>query len=346
MNDKDMPAAVAGSALFDFDTLDPETANKLRGITDCVLELQHTYAWGMAYQVGRAHDLLCGADASCPTVGQLYKANGNRGESTFSAWCASLGIIRSTAYNLLNAYRLICEASSEQQAVLQVAPAKLLYAAGKPGAPSELVEGVKSGDITSHKQYQALLAEIQSREQKISELLESSEAAERREQSLKDRYHVAHANEEAALRRAKEIEEELKELQARPVEVAVQLPNEECIEQYRKEGEQAALRQMQASLAQAKEGSKAAKAEADALRRELDELKPDKDSCQRIVDALCDAVDGYRAMLRTSLRAAALDAKTYQSVTARALSATQGVYDTIRSLAPDGCDIQIEEDYL
>lgn len=155
------PAGQTAPAEFDYSVLDTDTAEKLRGITECVCELQQSYAWGMAYQVGRAHDLLCGG-GSCLTVRQLdKKANGNRGDATFTAWCDFIGISRPTAYNLLNAYALICDASPEQQKNLQLAPAKLLYAAGKKDAPADLVQAVKDGDITTHKQYQELLKENQ-----------------------------------------------------------------------------------------------------------------------------------------------------------------------------------------
>ena len=53
-------AAAYSPETFDYSGLDADTADKLRGITECVAELQQSYAWGMAYQVGRAHDLLCG----------------------------------------------------------------------------------------------------------------------------------------------------------------------------------------------------------------------------------------------------------------------------------------------
>lgn len=148
---------------FDYSALDADTADKLRGITECVAELQQSYAWGMAYQVGRAHDLLCGGGA-CETVAQARKRNNQYSDATFTAWCEYIGVPRRTAYNLLNAYTLICDASPEQQKNLQLAPAKLLYAAGKPTAPADLVQAVKDGDITTHKQYQELLAQLKTAE--------------------------------------------------------------------------------------------------------------------------------------------------------------------------------------
>lgn len=172
------PAGQTAPAEFDYSVLDTDTAEKLRGITECVCELQQSYAWGMAYQVGRAHDLLCGG-GSCLTVRQLdKKANGNRGNATFTAWCDFIGISRPTAYNLLNAYALICDASPEQQKNLQLAPAKLLYAAGKKDAPADLVQAVKDGDITTHKQYQELLKENQQLRADRVNALNAAQAAE------------------------------------------------------------------------------------------------------------------------------------------------------------------------
>lgn len=172
------PAGQTAPAEFDYSVLDTDTAEKLRGITECVCELQQSYAWGMAYQVGRAHDLLCGG-GSCLTVRQLdKKANGNRGNATFTAWCDFIGISRPTAYNLLNAYALICDAGPEQQKNLQLAPAKLLYAAGKKDAPADLVQAVKDGDITTHKQYQELLKENQQLRADRVNALNAAQAAE------------------------------------------------------------------------------------------------------------------------------------------------------------------------
>ena len=149
---------------FDYSALDADTADKLRGITECVAELQQSYAWGMAYQVGRAHDLLCGGNRCKTVLQRSTKGQFSKQENTFTDWCNYIGITRQTAYNLLNAYTLICDASPEQQKNLQLAPAKLLYAAGKPTAPADLVQAVKDGDITTHKQYQELLARLKTAE--------------------------------------------------------------------------------------------------------------------------------------------------------------------------------------
>ena len=56
--------------------------------------------------------------------------------------------------------------------------AKLLYAAGKKDAPADLVQAVKDGDITTHKQYQELLKENQQLRTDRVNALNAAQAAE------------------------------------------------------------------------------------------------------------------------------------------------------------------------
>lgn len=200
MSDTAVTAPAENMPAFDYSVLDAETADKLRGITECVAELQQSYAWGMAYQVGRAHDLLCGGGA-CETVAQARKRNNQYSDATFTAWCEYIGVPRRTAYNLLNAYSLICDADPEQQKNLQLAPAKLLYAAGKKDAPPALVQAVKDGDVTTHKQYQALLKENQQlRADRVNALNEAKRAENRAVEAERQRDGARQVAEAANLR--------------------------------------------------------------------------------------------------------------------------------------------------
>ena len=348
------PAGQTAPAEFDYSVLDTDTAEKLRGITECVCELQQSYAWGMAYQVGRAHDLLCGG-GSCNTVLQLHKANGNRGDATFTSWCDFVGITRQTAYRLLDAYRLICDASPEQQKNLQLAPAKLLSAAGKKDAPADLVQAVKDGDITTHKQYQELLKENQQLRADRVNALNAAQAAEHaRDAALADvnglheqnsqlaadcnrlglqadkanarakeaeqRYQAAQTYAEEMERQADLAETEkaelttrLREMENRPRDVAVMQPSEADKEKYRKEGE---ARMMDAAQKLA-DSANATRDEALRTLADLQDALPDADSCQRLADAAADALDGFSVALRSSLKAANLDAGLFCSVTRR-----------------------------
>lgn len=115
----------------------------------------------MGNAIAAAHDALCG-------VVQLLdnSKHGNRGDDSFRAWCCSIGITKSTAYNLLQVSALMDGSSPRQRAILEALPPTLLYAVAKPSAPQELVEQVKSGDITTNKQYQEALAQIKAEKER------------------------------------------------------------------------------------------------------------------------------------------------------------------------------------
>ena len=91
----------------------------------------------------------------------MRKARNNQhSEDTFKSWCVSIGITKDTAYRLLQVSALLDGSSPRQQKILKELSPTLLYAVAKPSAPAELVEQVKSGDITTNKQYQEALAKI------------------------------------------------------------------------------------------------------------------------------------------------------------------------------------------
>lgn len=131
----------------------------------------------MADGVAIAHDALCVTIAT-----KCRNGNGafSDSENTFGRWCESVGLNRKAAERLLQVSKLFDNSSPRQQKALEELGPTLLYAAAKPSAPAELVQAVKDGDITTHKQYQEALAEIRARDAKINDLLEMSEAADRR----------------------------------------------------------------------------------------------------------------------------------------------------------------------
>lgn len=120
----------------------------------------------MGDAIAIAHEALCGVVANCDNSGDgacrnLRRAHNNQhSDDTFRAWCVSIGITKDTAYRLLQVAALMDHSSPRQQKVLKELSPSLLYAVAKPNAPAELVTQVKSGDITTHKQYQEALAQI------------------------------------------------------------------------------------------------------------------------------------------------------------------------------------------
>ena len=117
----------------------------------------------MGDAIAIAHEALCGVVANCDD-----SKHGNRGDDTFRAWCVSIGITKDTAYRLLQVAALMDNSSPRQQRVLKELSPSLLYAVAKPSAPAELVAQVKSGDITTHKQYQEALAQIKAEQDRAN----------------------------------------------------------------------------------------------------------------------------------------------------------------------------------
>lgn len=215
-------APACSAAAFDYSGLDAKTADTLHWAENEILECRRKYIVEVAKVVAVVHDALLPVRNS---DGQL---RGNQhSEETFVAWCRSVGLSKSTAYQLLGVHKMLSGATPEEQATLAAASPSLLYAAAKPSAPEEAVDLVKSGDIKTHKEYQQLVAqlkqaeaerdearrektalaancnrlglaadkarsdkrslmeEINSRERKITELLNQSEAADQQAEKLR-----------------------------------------------------------------------------------------------------------------------------------------------------------------
>lgn len=115
----------------------------------------------MGDAIAIAHEALCGTVVANCDNGRFAKK-----DDTFRAWCVSIGITKDTAYRLLQVAALMDNSSPRQQRVLKELSPSLLYAVAKPSAPAELVEQVKSGDITTHKQYQEALAQIKAEKER------------------------------------------------------------------------------------------------------------------------------------------------------------------------------------
>lgn len=169
-------AAESAQLAFDYSGLDPKTVDTLHVAEQMIFKARRDAHIQIAQAVSFAHDALCGG-----VVQNLDNSkHGNRGDESFGCWCKSVGISRSAAYSYLNVASMFFNSTPEEQAALLNTGKSLLAEAAKPSAPAELVQAVKDGDITTHKQYQEAMAAIKERDAKIQELLEMSEAADRR----------------------------------------------------------------------------------------------------------------------------------------------------------------------
>ena len=313
----------------------------------------------MADGVAMAHDALC----SCDNLSQLK--HGNRGESSFGAWCDSVGLNRKAAERLLQVARLFDNSTPREEKVLEELGPSLLYAAAKPSAPAELVQAVKDGDITSHKQYQELLARLKAAQsEKTAAERKATQCEEMKDSALETARQAQEdaANAESRARAAEnradgaqkladqrgsenaELKAKIRELENQPRDVAVVQPGEEQIEAWRKEGEERAAAALQDSIRKADQAKTDAQRQVTDLQQQLATARPDADACQRTADTLYETAENLRILLRTQLKQAQLSPTDYGKVVAHVLQVARTLLDTVRVCAPDGYDMDSEED--
>ena len=282
----DLAEAATGQAMpsFDYSGYSTSTVDTLHLAERMIREARRDYILKTAQAVALAHDELCSTG-----VQNLHTGKYEKQEDTFAAWCASVGISRRRAYDLLQVNALMENSSPEELAVLKSAGPSLLYAAAKPSAPAELVQAVKEGEITTHKEYQALLAQLKAERERADNAEERAQAAQRsaeldakelqRLDKLTTHYKAENDRRAADQQRleglnatlVQEMAEKtarIQELEARPVEVTGATEKE--IARWKAEGAKAERDKAQ------KERDKAAVREA-ALRKELSDLREDNE---------------------------------------------------------------------
>lgn len=262
---------------FDYSGLDEQTVDDLHFAEK---EYQHGKKLAerglvhMGNAIAAAHDALCGV------VQQLDNSkHGNRGDDSFRAWCCSIGITKSTAYNLLQVSALMDGSSPRQRAILEALPPTLLYAVAKPSAPAELVAQVKSGDITTHKQYQEALAQIKAEKERA----DAAEAerdkllgAQNRAAWAESHIQNVEAQRDAALADVQGLTEQNAKLQqsyhdANESRIAANLQRQKA--EAERDRAEARAKDAENQLAGSRQVAEAAKLRGDKLKAENDALK-------------------------------------------------------------------------
>lgn len=228
----------------------------------------------MGNAIAVAHDALCGVVAQCDN-----SKHGNRGDDTFRAWCVSIGITKDTAYRLLQVSALLDGSSPRQQKILKELSPTLLYAVAKPSAPAELVEQVKSGDITTNKQYQEALAQIKAEKERADaaeterdKLLGAQNRAAWAESHIQD----VEAQRDAALADVQGLTEQNAKLQqsyhdADESRIAANLQRQKA--EAERDRAEARAKDAENQLAGSRQMAEAAKLRGDKLKAENDALK-------------------------------------------------------------------------
>ena len=187
---------------FDYSGLTDQTVEDLHFAEDEYRHGKQMAERGLVHMgdaIAIAHDALCGVVAQCDNgedgaCRTMRKARNNQhSEDTFKSWCVSIGITKDTAYRLLQVAALMDNSSPRQQKVLKELSPTLLYAVAKPSAPAELVAQVKSGDITTNKQYQEALAQLKAEKSRADAAEKSAQNARKENAYFKELVKSAEA---------------------------------------------------------------------------------------------------------------------------------------------------------
>lgn len=262
---------------YDYSGLDEQTVDDLHFAEK---EYQHGKKLAerglvhMGNAIAAAHDALCGV------VQQLDNSkHGNRGDDSFRAWCCSIGITKSTAYNLLQVSALMDGSSPRQRAILEALPPTLLYAVAKPSAPAELVEKVKNGEVSTNKEYQDLLAQLKAEKERADaaeaerdKLLGAQNRAAWAESHIQD----VEAQRDAALADVQGLTEQNAKLQqsyhdADESRIAANLQRQKA--EAERDRAEARAKDAENQLAGSRQVAEAAKLRGDKLKAENDALK-------------------------------------------------------------------------
>lgn len=197
---------------FDYSGLTDQTVEDLHFAEDEYHHGKQMAERGLVHMgnaIAAAHDALCGT-----VVAQCDNGKFAKKEDTFRAWCVSIGITKDTAYRLLQVSALLNGSSPRQQKILKELSPTLLYAVAKPSAPAELVEQVKSGDITTNKQYQEAMAQIKAEKDRAAAAEAREEEAWNMVSKAQDEAQTAKNDLDAALADVQGLDEENARLKA------------------------------------------------------------------------------------------------------------------------------------
>lgn len=284
MGDKQVPAAEDNNApptpaAFDYSVLDDDTANNLRQCESVIRMETAGYFTLLGAKFKEAQDLLA-----------------NHGKGTFEQWYSSMGFKRQTVYNLIQRYEFGSSPTiGGREEAFEALPLTLSYEISKPTAPSELIEKVLDGDITSNAEYKKLLAELERTKDELRQADANSAAKDKEYQrELEDankkvelaQFHEKQAHEsykrisdassknyesyQQERRKNADLQEQIKQLEKRPVDVAIQT-DESALKE--KEQEIAELKEELARMSDTNVKTFAIKITLDEFEELLDILK-------------------------------------------------------------------------
>ena len=177
-----------------------------------------------------AQTFITGNMARIMAAKHAHDLTANHYMGSWGKWCTAVGISRDTGDNMVRVAEQFGNIQLEGKSILDVQPMKLLYAAAKPSTPEVVKQAVFSGDITTYKEYQDLMAQLKAEKERADSVEAQLEAAQadvtgltEQNAKLQQSYHDADESRIAAnLQRQKaEAERDRAEARAKDAENAL-----------------------------------------------------------------------------------------------------------------------------
>lgn len=200
----------------------------------------------------------------------------NNKNGTWGKWCDVVGISRDTGDNMVHIAERFGNIQIEGKPIFDVQPLKLLYAVAKPSAPAELVEQVKTGDITTYKEYQEAMAQIKAEKDRAAAAEAREEEAWNMVSKAQDEAQTAKSDLDAALADVQGLTDQNAKLQqsyhdANESRIAANLQRQKA--EAERDRAEARAKDAENQLVGSRQVAEAARLRGDKLKAENDALK-------------------------------------------------------------------------
>lgn len=140
-----------------------------------------------------AQTFIVGTTARIMAAKHAHDLCANNKNGTWGKWCATVGISRDTGDRFVNIAAQCGNIQLDGKSILDVQPMKLLYAAAKPSTPEAVKQAVFSGDITTYKEYQDLMAQFKAEKERADAAEKSAQNARKENAYFKELVKSAEA---------------------------------------------------------------------------------------------------------------------------------------------------------
>ena len=276
-----------------------------------------------------AQTFITGNMARIMAAKHAHDLTANHYQGSWGKWCAAVGISRDTGDRMVSVAAQCGNIQLEGKSILDVQPLKLLYAAAKPSTPEVVKQAVFTGDITTYKEYQELMAQLKAEKSRADAAEKSAQNARKENAYFKELVKSAEAQTHKDAEKREEAESRYESALADISGLKEQNA------QLKERADSAEAREEEAWKMQSKAEARAHKAE-DALKHQPITGVVDKDEVKRQAEALSrNAVQEARqqaAEAQARLRQYQEDAEGLLAPAQACAQQAQFIADSVRAM--------------